>query len=1000
MTSDYDKIREDNIREYGQGTRHLAFLGKLYSNRTHFIYELLQNAEDEGAKRVLFILHEDCLIFLHDGKPFDELDVRGICGVGEGDKADDLTKIGTFGIGFKSVYAYTSRPEIHSGEEHFCIEDYVRPYSIEIENIQAGWTTSFLFPFDENKVNHEIAYADIANRLKHLSVRTLLFINNIQEIIWQTAKVENGEYIKETKNFEDLREVTVIGKAEKGENEAESWLIFSRNIEMPDGTIARPVEIAYKLGKDKKSKKDIIIPVVESPLVVFFPTEKESHLGFMVQGPYRTTPARDNIPNDDDWNRRLVMETSCLVISSLVKLRDLGMLDVQTLETLPIRADNFPNDHMFNPMFEHVKTELLSKDLIPGLRGKFISGKVAKIGRISELRNLLKPSQLRELYDADMDYHWISGRVSLDRTPDLRTYLMEELDIDEIIPVSFARLITEKFLANQTDEWMIRFYKFLLGQEALWKNRYSGVLRSKPFIRLEDNSHVEPFDEDDQIRIYFPVEGNNTLNIIKSDLLIDDDAKEFFVRLGVSEPDIVAEVVEKVLPLYDKDYRVINISDKDNLKHVSSIVRALKIDSASKRSQLISKLKKLSFLVGYRASNNERVYCTHGELYIKSEILALYFDGNEDAFFIGEQYSKKTLNALNGLGLSSEVYVSVSEPNNKGYVVVTNWHGYHRRGLNGFDPAISIDGLEHALSQPTVVKSLFIWNELVIPYKNHIQGITERSNRKTYEDAEKSLGRSLDFGYLLHKYSWLPNETGKFFKPSDIKITELDKRFDRDPKVASQLEMQDSELVQFADSAGLNLEDVELVRNLKENPELLMHVRKTIEQFRKKAEFPERTSKNSEHRRKKKIEKIKSAPKKEYKTKEQSRRTSKIEIDAQTQLRNYYTNQDGELVCQMCHQVMPFKKRDGDYYMEAVEITSFYDNESEDLFIALCPTCAAKYKEFVKRLDGKEKEMILSIHEADEPIIEIKLGDDSEEIKLVDIHFQDLKTLIKELGTP
>ena len=41
MPSDYDRIRADNILEYGQGTRHLSFLGRLYTDRTHFIFELL-----------------------------------------------------------------------------------------------------------------------------------------------------------------------------------------------------------------------------------------------------------------------------------------------------------------------------------------------------------------------------------------------------------------------------------------------------------------------------------------------------------------------------------------------------------------------------------------------------------------------------------------------------------------------------------------------------------------------------------------------------------------------------------------------------------------------------------------------------------------------------------------------------------------------------------------------------------------------------------------------
>jgi hypothetical protein len=131
MPSNYETIRENNIREYGEGTRHLAFLGRLYTDRTHFIFELLQNAEDAGATKILFELFDDRLEVTHDGRLFDELDVKGVCGVAEGTKAEDLTRIGKFGIGFKSVYAYTSTPEIHSGDESFRIEHYVRPYAMK-----------------------------------------------------------------------------------------------------------------------------------------------------------------------------------------------------------------------------------------------------------------------------------------------------------------------------------------------------------------------------------------------------------------------------------------------------------------------------------------------------------------------------------------------------------------------------------------------------------------------------------------------------------------------------------------------------------------------------------------------------------------------------------------------------------------------------------------------------------------------------------------------------
>ena len=127
MPADYQKIRQENIARYGWDTAVLDLLGQLYSERTHFIFELIQNAEDAGATELAFDLFEDRLELRHDGRPFTEADVRGVCGVGQSGKAGDLTSIGKFGIGFKSVYAYTRTPRIHSGDEHFRIENFVRP---------------------------------------------------------------------------------------------------------------------------------------------------------------------------------------------------------------------------------------------------------------------------------------------------------------------------------------------------------------------------------------------------------------------------------------------------------------------------------------------------------------------------------------------------------------------------------------------------------------------------------------------------------------------------------------------------------------------------------------------------------------------------------------------------------------------------------------------------------------------------------------------------------
>ena len=178
MPADYTKIREENIARYGWDTAVLDLLGQLYSERTHFIFELIQNAEDAGASELAFELFEDRLELRHDGRPFTEADVRGVCGIGKSGKSGDFTAIGKFGIGFKSVYAYTRSPRIHSGGEHFGIENYVRPFPVEPVPVDSGGTL-FVFPFDDDAGPARTAVREIAAALTAIQPRILLFLKNI-----------------------------------------------------------------------------------------------------------------------------------------------------------------------------------------------------------------------------------------------------------------------------------------------------------------------------------------------------------------------------------------------------------------------------------------------------------------------------------------------------------------------------------------------------------------------------------------------------------------------------------------------------------------------------------------------------------------------------------------------------------------------------------------------------------------------------------------------------
>ena len=83
MSSDYKRIHEENKRKYGTDIGRIGhlLLAHRYGDRTHFIFELLQNAEDalarrkdwEGQRAVDFSLSSDALTVTHFGKPFDDV---------------------------------------------------------------------------------------------------------------------------------------------------------------------------------------------------------------------------------------------------------------------------------------------------------------------------------------------------------------------------------------------------------------------------------------------------------------------------------------------------------------------------------------------------------------------------------------------------------------------------------------------------------------------------------------------------------------------------------------------------------------------------------------------------------------------------------------------------------------------------------------------------------------------------------------------------------------
>lgn len=808
MPADYETIRRENLARYGWDTAVLDLLGRLYSDRTHFIFELIQNAEDAGATAVTFTLFGDRLEVSHDGRPFTEDDVRGVCGVGQSEKTGDLTAIGRFGIGFKSVYAYTASPQVHSEGEHFRIESYVRPFPADPRPAGPDGTV-FVFPFDLPQVPPAAAAAEIAAALRDLQPTTLLFLRSIERLRVAGPAATATELTRSPARPAAGRRRVVLTDVVRGRQE---WLVWHRDVPAMPG---RRVEIAFPLtGRDLRAAED-------SRLVVFFPTDKQTFVGFLIQGPYRTTPARDNIPEQDPTNRALAAQTAVLLTEVLTGLRDDDLLTVDVLRALPIDTARFAEDTMLRPLYESVRSALASQPLVPVLNGGYGQAGEVILTREAGLRRLLRPAQLAALTGTGPPARFADAAITPDGTPLLWAYLTAEIGVAELTPSAAVAAMTPEFLAAQPDEWIAALYAMLDEHPSLWRDRQAVAARA-PVIRLEDGRQVRPFDAGERPTAYLPGGTPTSLPTVRKAIAADPRARRFLEALGLSEPDIADEVLTLTLPRYDG----LDVTAVDPDRHdadIETIAGALAGAAGNARHQLLSRLAGTAFLIGENAATGEQRLMAPGSLYHRSRQLELYLDGNPGAWFAADRYGpwRRQLTAM-GVRDAPELSCRTADP--LGFVVTVDEFARHERGTGGFDPAAQIDGLEFALRHPTAARSQYVWNALLVPNAHLVAGVVETSVRDGFVDADRHETRSA-LGHLAAGEAWLPAPDGSFCLPSQIRLDQLPPSFTADETLARALGLAQSVVEEAARQLGLS---PELLRRLSERPDLVEQIERAL----------------------------------------------------------------------------------------------------------------------------------------------------------------------------
>ncbi len=1006
-------------------------LTDLYPDNAHFIYELLQNSEDAKASDVLFTLTKDCLEFEHNGKRLFSLDdVASITSIGDSNKRDDPTNIGKFGIGFKAVFAYTTTPEIHSGEYHFRIHDLVVPETDGVNQLSIKETqTCFTFPFNHSAKTPSIAVEEIQRGLCTLSDNTLLFLNHIRRIEYLLPDGTLG-YLKRVDH--EPGHIEIISEFPGLEETRSHWLRYQKEVEVTDedGTMKQcRVAIAYRLEpNDKKDKENVewkIVPLDEGQVSIYFPAEKEtSKLKFHIHAPFASTVARDSV-RDCDANRQLRDGIAELVVESLEDIRDRGMLAMSFLAVLPNEQDSLKE--FYQPIRIAAVNAFREKSLTPTRSG--IYAPASKLYRgPSKICAVLADDDL-SLFTEQTPPLWAANPPQQNQREDLflkslRIKPWGWSELSEALDCYFdqdQRNRIETWVSQKTDAWMTSFYA-LLG-EGFEKDELSifchDIMKIK-WIRVvcqNNDTHVLPteaFLPPDEMTSF-----SDDIKFVKPSVYEKKgvDAKNnyalvFLNKVGVRKFDSKAMIELKLTR-----YGTLSLSQSRKNDHCRDMEEFIEFHKNNPKEVGIFKNKR--FL---RSETKTDFFCTPEEICLDWPFLNT---GLADFTYIHKKYPlwhgynekiKKSLlkdfvDFLRAAGAMQVLHVIEAETHKNPFTqeLKKDWLQGARWTHTSICEDFTIDALDKYLVVRSVNASRLIWLALV------------KADSKTalarFRPNQEYVTRTADSQLVHHlkTNAWIPGKDGVFRKPQDMTQELLPDEFPYDnrnglltaigfgKKIAEskeaerrEQERQTSEYKRKEESAkDLGFDSAESATHAQE---LLLAEKEGRLRLMPKPAFPERPVANPERRQEKVSEQLSDAQDKGYERRLRSVRTTANTIDATAMLRGHYMNADGQMICQICKEEMPFRKRDGAHYFEKKEVLSkkYLPKEHEAQYLALCPLCAAKYDEFVKTDDEVMAELREEIVSAEDYEIPISLGDEKTSIRFVETHLHDLKVIMDE----
>lgn len=644
----------------------------MYNQKAHFIYELLQNADDARASRVTFELYQDRLVFRHNGTerftvsedredavPYGH--INAITAIGfSGKQKDEGNKIGKFGIGFKAIYQYSNTPFIYDDKFCFKIEHFVVPTQLTSDYPdRKNDETIFVFPFD----NPRYAFSDIQTKLGELD-NPVLFLRNLQEVDVYVKGRLNGSYSKHiyhTATTDDIEHSLV-----EIENHGTKSLIhlFTRKItvnnESKDNYF---ISVGYFINDE--GKLDL---KVRPNVFCFFPTsETFGEVCCICHAPFELVNSRQQL-KDTSFNTQLKNMLAKLAAQALPILRDYhisqncaGFLNGNILKMIPKKSwySNRP-DSLFREQYINILQE---EPLLLTREKDYILPSEAVLTDSKSLGNLLTTEQLKQLWtpienddDEEDEYYYVEDEIDPSflhptimsaayKDNDINKLLVDTLEVIELSASTLLERITSNFMEKQSYEWVKRLYNFLHKNEhSTWEreateNAWKKPACSSPIVKTSDGKWLTAYNRVGGLNIFMPIaegEKDDTYKFVSEEYLKEDITRNFLRNaLRITIPDSWS-FISSVIFLKCVDDQT---PEADMCQYFELIYKYLNtLDEQTKQVKLREINKSFSLVTKGEYSNHNRLLSKG--IYYDSPDLQIYLYGAYKSFVASDVYAK------------------------------------------------------------------------------------------------------------------------------------------------------------------------------------------------------------------------------------------------------------------------------------------------------------------------------------------------------------------------